>query len=148
MDKNFYGLGRPTAYNQNEFGSGNSAMLSPDGSNYALLSSPEFMAYAGAKGIDINSLTGAELNTMGGDFISSKVANENQGFGDLGFKDQATLGLGAVQAGLGVAGYFDDKKTAKLQRQDLSTRIASNKDLLATRKERAGDIKNTFGLGA
>ena len=54
-------------------------------------------------------------------------------------------GLGLGQLGLGLAGYLENKKTAKLQRENLGTQIASNKDLLATRKKRAADIAATFG---
>ena len=54
-------------------------------------------------------------------------------------------GLGLGQLGLGLAGYLDNKKTAKLQRENLGTQIASNKDLLETRKKRAANIAATFG---
>lgn len=67
------------------------------------------------------------------------------GFGDLGIMDQAKVGLGVGQLGLGIAGYLDNKKTADLQRENLGTQIASNKDLLATRKKRATDISSAFG---
>lgn len=69
-------------------------------------------------------------------------------FGDLGFMGKAKVGIGAAQLGLGVAGYLDNRKTAKLQRENLGVQIESNRNLLATRKARAKDISRTFGLGA
>ena len=60
-------------------------------------------------------------------------------------KDMIGAGLGIGQLGLGIAGYLDNKKTAKLQRQNLGTQIASNKDLLTNRKARRADIGSAFG---
>jgi len=139
MANNFYGLGANMDNKVDYTGIG-----SLGGANPYEMDQYSFNVWA-----DQNPIDAAKLGDLGYQASDANLGQATgQGFGDLGFKDQATLGLGAVQAGLGVAGYFDDKKTAKLQRQDLSTRIASNRDLLATRKERAGDISKTFGLGA
>lgn len=59
--------------------------------------------------------------------------------------EQGQLALGAGQLGLGIAGYLDNRKTAKKNRELLDQQIASNRDLLQTRKARAGDISAAFG---
>ena len=57
----------------------------------------------------------------------------------------ATAGLGALNFGLGIASYMDTKKTAKMQRELMAGQIANNNELMATRKERAGNISGAFG---
>lgn len=69
--------------------------------------------------------------------------NTNSGLGMNMGTLQAGVGLGNL--GLGVAGYLDNKKTAKLQRGVLKQQLASNKDLMATRKARDKDIATAFG---
>lgn len=84
------------------------------------------------------SQQGAYAKSMTGDATGT-------GWSDMGFMDKAQIGIGVGQLGLGVLGYLENAKTAKLQRENLKTQIASNKDLLATRKKRAADISKAFG---
>lgn len=56
---------------------------------------------------------------------------------------QSALGLG--QLGLGVAGYLDNRETAKMNRELMGQQIASNTELMATRQKRAKDIGAAFG---
>ena len=127
MSDTFQKSNNTSLYNKNQFGSGNDIMLDSRGSNYELLSSPEFAAYAGDKGIDINSLTSSELNTLGGDYIKT----QNQG-GMTGM-EMGQIALGAGQLGLGLAGYLEDKKTAGVQRGLLKQQLADARKESETR---------------
>ena len=61
----------------------------------------------------------------------------NGGSDDWGYKEWGTagnLGLGAGQLGLGIASYFENKKTADAQRKLLGQQYESNANLMADRK--------------
>jgi hypothetical protein len=68
------------------------------------------------------------------------MRNENQQFANY-----AGAGMGAVQTGLGVLSYFDNKAMNKKNMQLIDQQIANNQDVMKTRTERAGDIKKYFG---
>lgn len=92
-----------------------------------------------------NPLDASKLGELGYRPTDTNLGNATSG----GFSNRnIQTGLGVAQLGLGVAGYLDNRKTAKLQRENLGVQIESNRNLLATRKARAKDISRTFGLGA
>ena len=61
------------------------------------------------------------------------------------FSNYAGAGMGAVQTGLGVLNYFDQKAMNKKNSQLIDQQIANNKDIMGTRKARAADIQKYFG---
>ena len=68
------------------------------------------------------------------------MRNDNQQFANY-----AGFGLGAVQTGLGILSYFDNKEMNKKNMKLIDQQLANNQDIMKTRTERAGDIKKYFG---
>ena len=101
---------------------------------------PRVAPYAAANNLDINNMTAADFKVM---------EDNNYGVpstdGGLTGMEMGQLGLGGAQLGLGIASFLDNKKTAKLQRENLQGQIASNKDILQTRQARQKDISKYFG---
>lgn len=61
------------------------------------------------------------------------------------FNNYAGAGMGAIQTGLGVLSYFDNKAMNKKNMDLLDQQILNNQDIMATRKARASDISKYFG---
>jgi hypothetical protein len=65
--------------------------------------------------------------------------------GDWGYKEWGTagnLGLGAGQLGLGIASYFENKKTADAQRKLLGQQYASNAEAITDRRANKAALAN------
>ena len=102
-----------------------------------LLSKPEFADYAGANNLDLNTKEGFDAAYKGFD-----ANNES---GDWGYKEWGTagnLGLGAGQLGLGIASYFENKKTADAQRKLLGQQYASNAEAINDRRANKAALAN------
>jgi hypothetical protein len=87
-------------------------------------------------------------NTFGADYTDAQynTAKFDQGRLDSqNFSNYAGAGMGAIQTGLGVLSYFDNKAMNKKNMQLIDQQIANNQDVMKTRTERAGDIKKYFG---
>lgn len=116
------------------------------------LSNTGFTSYLGREGLDINSLTGEQLDDyilkyegFNGGIDSGKSSFLPEG---MSVMDAGKLGLGIGQLGLGLAGYLDASKTAKKQRELMSQQIANNADLMANRKARNASIQKYFTSNA
>lgn len=72
--------------------------------------------------------------------MNAQKLSDNQTFGTY-----AGAGMGAVQTGLGVLNYFDQKAMNKKNSQLIDQQIANNQDIMGTRKARAADITKYFG---
>ena len=68
------------------------------------------------------------------------MRNQNQQFSNY-----AGAGIGAIQTGLGVLSYFDNKKMNAKNMELMDGQIANNNDIMSTRKARASDIQKYFG---
>jgi hypothetical protein len=66
---------------------------------------------------------------------------------DWGMGGYGGMALGVGQLGLGVMSYLDQKKTADKNRALMDQQLASNRELLETRRNRAKDISAAFGGG-
>ena len=122
------------------------------------LSNPEFAAYAGAKGLDLNALSGQNLDSTIAGFNSvgatgaagAGVASSiNPAYADY-LKSQSTqgmigAGLGIGQLGLGVMSYLDNQKTADAQRKLLGQQYANNAEEM--RHTKASRTAMSQGLG-
>lgn len=70
--------------------------------------------------------------------------------GDWGYKQWGTagnIGLGVGQLGLGIASYFENKKTAEAQRKLLGQQYENNADLISARKAKRANISSAFSGG-
>ena len=72
-----------------------------------------------------------------GGAIDGTLEKSIDGIGDWGHKEWGTagnLGLGVGQLGLGLASYFENKKTADAQRKLLGQQYASNAEAITDRR--------------
>lgn len=80
------------------------------------------------------------------DTLPALNGSTNNWWGDaLGY---GKVGLGIGQLGLGLAGYFEDKKTAKTQRDLMEQQRDTNKWLLDQQKSRQANFSKSFGAPA
>ena len=119
---------------------------------FSALSDGNFTKYLGDQGIDINTLTGDQLTAqMTGYTDKGFTFADQSGLGSvdtgtdwgMGGVGGAALGLG--QLGLGVASYFEGKKTADAQRDLMGQQYASNQYQLAKDKADSASLSKAFG---
>ena len=77
----------------------------------------------------------AESNVMAGSTQqNADLLNKDTEWGVKEWGTAGSLGLGAGQLGLGLASYFENKKTADAQRKLLGQQYDSNKEFIADRR--------------
>lgn len=117
------------------------------------LSNPEFANYAGAKGLDLNALSGQNLDSTIAGFNAGGVTGATNSMSPEYAKyleNQSTqgmigAGLGIGQLGLGVMSYLDNQKTADAQRKLLGQQYANNAEEM--RHTKASRTAMSQGLG-
>lgn len=74
-----------------------------------------------------------------------KQSQAQQGVNNQQWAMGAQALMGAGQLGLGALSYFDNRALNKKNIELMDQQIDNNKDIMQTRRERAGDIKKYFG---
>ena len=85
-----------------------------------------------------------ELGLVEGMDLTSKDYGIDLNMPDWGMKGLGGTALGAGQLGLGVMGYLEDKKTAKLQRELMGQQVASNATTAQNRALDRASLKQAF----
>ena len=93
-------------------------------------------AVAGSQGFDDNLMI----------YENPNIGSDN-GLGWDSMKGKGGLALGGAQFGLGLAGFLDQKKTAKLQRDLMSQQLASNTETLANKRADRAHAQKVFSGG-
>ncbi len=88
-------------------------------------------------------MTSAGSGTSFDDYL--KQTQAQQGINNQQWATGVQAGLGGVNAILGAMSYFDNKAINKKNMALIDQQIANNQDVMRTRTERAGDIKEFFG---
>lgn len=119
---------------------------------FSALSDGNFTKYLGDQGIDINTLTGDQLTAqMTGYTDKGFTFADQSGLGnvdtgtDWGMKGVGGTALGLGQLGLGVASYFENKKTTGKQRELMDQQLASNQYTLDKNRADSASLSKAFG---
>jgi hypothetical protein len=143
------------SYGSSQLGSGSENLYS--GRITSALSDPGFTGFLGREGVDVNSMSADAINNKIGEY--SKFGNKIDGVSSFGFEglgdfmgsDAFKNGLGAVNLGVGVMGYLDDRETAKMNRELMGQQIANNATTAQNRALDRASLKMAFnpnsGLG-
>ena len=117
------------------------------------LSNPDFTTYAGAKGLDLNALSGQNLDSTIAGFNAGGFTGATNSMSpeyakyleSQGTQGMLSAGLGIGQLGLGVMSFLDNKKTANAQRQLLGQQYENNAEEM--RHTKAARTALNQGLG-
>lgn len=86
-----------------------------------------------------------DMAALSGSPVSLEAKATDTDWGSM--KGAGGVALGAANFGLGLAGFLDQKKTAKLQRGLMQQQLASNEETMANKREDRAHLKNVFGGG-
>ncbi len=136
------------AYGITQLGSGIGDSNLYTGDRMAALGDTAFTGYLSGQGIDINALSGADLDTHMQKYteFGNPIPGSTGGLmGGASLTDIGDVTMGLGQLGLGVASYLDTKKTAGKQREIMDQQIAANKYRLAKEQADSASLAKAFG---
>lgn len=101
----------------------------------------------GMIGLDANAYNAIKDAGGAGDLKYGAIGESASDTGWDSMKGKGGLALGGLNFGLGLAGFLDQKKTAKLQRGLMQQQLASNTETMANKRADRAHIKSVFGGG-